>query len=37
MVINKVFGSPDDAVIDIFDGAIVMIGGFGSFGGLPVN
>ena len=34
---NKVFSSPDDAVADIFDGATIMIGGFGSFGGLPVN
>ena len=34
---NKVFSSPADAVADIFDGAIIMIGGFGSFGGLPVN
>lgn len=37
MAINKVFSCPDDAVADIFDGATVMIGGFGSFGGLPVN
>jgi len=37
MAINKVFGSCDDVVADIFDGATIMIGGFGSFGGLPVN
>lgn len=36
MAINKVFKSPDDAVSDIFDGATIMIGGFGSFGGLPI-
>ncbi|OGO31377.1 MAG: hypothetical protein A2Z29_10290 [Chloroflexi bacterium RBG_16_56_11] len=29
--------SCDEAVADIFDGATVMVGGFGSFGGLPVN
>ena len=34
---NKVFSSPNDAVADIFDGATIMIGGFGSFGGLPAN
>lgn len=37
MAINKVFNSPGDAVADIFDGATVMIGGFGSFGGLPIH
>jgi 3-oxoadipate CoA-transferase, alpha subunit len=37
MPISKVFTSPDAAVADIFDGATVMIGGFGSFGGLPIN
>ena len=37
MPANKVFASCDDAVADIFDGATVMIGGFGSFGGLPVH
>ena len=37
MALNKVFNSPDDAVADIFDDATVMIGGFGSFGGLPIN
>jgi 3-oxoadipate CoA-transferase alpha subunit len=35
--VNKVLSSCDEAVADIFDGATVMVGGFGSFGGLPVN
>lgn len=34
---NKVFATLQDAVADIFDGATIMIGGFGSFGGLPIN
>jgi 3-oxoadipate CoA-transferase alpha subunit len=34
---NKVYKTCDDAVSDIFDGATVMVGGFGSFGGLPVQ
>ncbi|OGO00101.1 MAG: hypothetical protein A2Y90_03375 [Chloroflexi bacterium RBG_13_52_12] len=37
MVLDKVFKSCDEAVKDIFDGATVMVGGFGSFGGLPIN
>ena len=37
MAINKIFTNCDKAVADIFDGATIMIGGFGSFGGLPVN
>jgi 3-oxoacid CoA-transferase A subunit len=37
MPINKIFESCDRAVADIFDGATIMIGGFGSFGGLPIN
>jgi len=37
MAVQKVYSSPDDALADIFDGATVMIGGFGSFGGLPIN
>lgn len=37
MTINKVFSNCDEALADIFDNAIVMIGGFGSFGGLPIN
>ena len=34
---NKIYDTCDTAVADIFDGAIIMIGGFGSFGGLPIN
>jgi 3-oxoadipate CoA-transferase alpha subunit len=34
---NKLFASCDHAVADVFDGATIMIGGFGSFGGLPIN
>jgi 3-oxoacid CoA-transferase A subunit len=37
MTINKIFDSCAEAVADIPDGATVMVGGFGSFGGLPVN
>jgi 3-oxoadipate CoA-transferase alpha subunit len=37
MTRSKVFSNCDSAVADIFDGAVVMIGGFGSWGGLPVN
>jgi 3-oxoacid CoA-transferase A subunit len=37
MPLNKIFTSPDTAVADIFNGATVMIGGFGSFGGLPIS
>ena len=37
MPASKIFASCDDAVADVFDGATVMIGGFGSFGGLPVH
>jgi len=37
MAIHKVFSNCDSAVADIFDGATVMIGGFGSWGGLPVH
>ncbi len=37
MATGKVFPSCDNAVSDIFDGATIMIGGFGSWGGLPVN
>lgn len=37
MTTNKIFSSCDKAVADIFDGATVMVGGFGSFGGLPIN
>ena len=37
MTTNKIYTNSDEAVADIFDGATVMIGGFGSFGGLPIN
>ena len=37
MTVNKIFKSCNEAVADIFNGAAVMVGGFGSFGGLPVN
>ncbi len=37
MAVNKIYGSCDSAVADIPDGAVIMIGGFGSFGGLPIN
>lgn len=36
-MLNKIFQSCEKAVADVYDGASVMIGGFGSFGGLPVN
>lgn len=34
---SKIFPSCDEVVADIPDGATVMVGGFGSYGGLPVN
>jgi len=37
LTIDKIFNSCDEAVADIFDGATVMAGGFGSYGGLPIN
>jgi 3-oxoadipate CoA-transferase alpha subunit len=37
MPVNKIFKSCDEAVADIFDGATVMVGGFGSYSGLPIN
>ncbi len=37
MAINKVYRNCDDAVADIFNGAVIMIGGFGSYGGLPIR
>jgi 3-oxoadipate CoA-transferase alpha subunit len=37
MTTNKIFSNADEAVADIFDGATIMVGGFGSFGGLPIN
>ncbi len=35
-MINKVINGPDEAVADIFDGAILMLGGFGLCG-IPEN
>jgi 3-oxoacid CoA-transferase A subunit len=37
MTVNKIFSDIGEAVADIFNGATIMVGGFGSFGGLPVN
>ncbi len=37
MAVNKVFSSFDAAVADISNGVTIMVGGFGSFGGLPIN
>jgi 3-oxoadipate CoA-transferase, alpha subunit len=37
MPANKIYETCDSAVGDVFDGATVMIGGFGSFGGLPIH
>ena len=37
MSLDKIYSDCDKAVVDIFDGATIMIGGFGSFGGLPIN
>ncbi len=37
MTANKIYDSCAAAVTDIGDGATVMVGGFGSFGGLPIN
>jgi 3-oxoacid CoA-transferase A subunit len=37
MTVNKIFNNCAQAVADIFDGATIMVGGFGSFGGLPIN
>jgi len=37
MAMNKIYSDCDSAVADIFDGASIMVGGFGSFGGLPIN
>jgi 3-oxoadipate CoA-transferase alpha subunit len=34
-VINKILNSFDEAVADVFDGAIVLIGGFGPANGTP--
>jgi 3-oxoacid CoA-transferase A subunit len=37
VTINKIFSNCNGAVADIFSGATIMVGGFGSFGGLPIN
>jgi len=37
MPVHKIYESCDHAVADILDGSTIMIGGFGSFGGLPIN
>ena len=37
MTINKRYQTCREAVADVADGAMVMIGGFGSFGGLPTH
>jgi 3-oxoadipate CoA-transferase alpha subunit len=34
-VLNKILNSFDEAVADVFDGAIVLIGGFGPANGTP--
>ena len=35
MAINKVYASPDEAMSDVFDGAVILCGGFGCVGGMP--
>jgi 3-oxoacid CoA-transferase A subunit len=37
MPVSKIFKNFDEAVADVFDGAAVMVGGFGSYAGLPVH
>ncbi len=37
MSINKIVNSFDEAVVDIFDGAVILIGGFGPANGCPSN
>jgi 3-oxoadipate CoA-transferase alpha subunit len=34
-VINKIFAGFDEAVSDVFDGAVLLVGGFGTAGGSP--
>ena len=36
-MINKVIDSFDEAVADIFDGAVILMGGFGPANGTPTN
>lgn len=35
MTINKIVDSFDEAVADVFDGATIMVGGFGNIGSMP--
>jgi 3-oxoadipate CoA-transferase alpha subunit len=35
MAIDKVVASSDEAVADVFDGAVILCGGFGCVGGVP--
>lgn len=37
MSINKIVNSFDEAVADVFDGAVILIGGFGPANGCPSN
>ena len=37
MPVNKIYETCDQAVAGVFDGATIMIGGFGAFGGLPIH
>ena len=37
MPINKIVSSFDEAVADIFDGAVILLGGFGPANGCPSN
>jgi len=37
MPINKIVSSFDEAVVDIFDGAVILLGGFGPANGCPSN
>ena len=37
MPVRKIYETCDRAVADILDGSTIMIGGFGSFGGLPIH
>jgi 3-oxoadipate CoA-transferase alpha subunit len=35
MAIDKVVGSSEEALADVFDGAVILCGGFGCVGGMP--
>ena len=37
MPIDKVVGSSEEAVSDVFDGAVILCGGFGCVGGMPTT